>query len=195
MRAEPADVDACARLVADAWCDLDQAAWLVPDRRQRRTILGEVARIHLEHALFYGTVEAISDGTAVAVWFDRYRPLPSPLDYERRLCTVAGSSSHRFAALGKLLDDHRAPDGYEHLAFVAVTPGMRGRGRGRALVRHHLARLDRADVPTYADAATNSSREFYRQLGYIPTCAVEVPNGSRVCLMWRPASGVNDETD
>ncbi|MFY1671258.1 GNAT family N-acetyltransferase [Plantactinospora sp. WMMB334] len=195
VHAEAADVDAVARIIADAWCDLDQAAWLVPNRRERRTILGEVARIHVEHALFYGTVEVLRDGTAVAVWFDRHRPLPPPLDYESRLLAVAGSSSHRFAVLGKQLDMYREPAGYEHLAFVAVTPGLRGRGIGRLLVQHHLARLDRAEVPTYADAATNSAREFYRALGYSPTCAVTVPNGSRICLMWRPVPAVEGGED
>ncbi|MFY1675415.1 GNAT family N-acetyltransferase [Plantactinospora sp. WMMB334] len=179
------DVHRVARLVAEAWCRFDQAAWLVPNRLQRRMILGEVARIHIEHATFYGTVNILADGTAATVWFDRHRPMPPPLDYWSRLADVAGGNVSRFMLLDKLLDGNRPGDGHEELAFVAVASGCRGAGRGRWLVRHHLAKLDNAGITTYAGAATGAAREFYRTLGYRPVHAVPMPDGNRICLMRR----------
>ncbi|MDG4784712.1 GNAT family N-acetyltransferase [Micromonospora sp. WMMD1102] len=188
------DVRRVARLVAEAWCEFDQAAWLVPNRLQRRMILGEVARIHIEHATFYGTVGMLADGTAATVWFDRYRPMPPPLDYWSRLADVAGGNLSRFMLLDKLLDGNRPGEGHEQLAFVAVASGFRKDGRGRRLVRQHLAKLDRAGITTYADAATTVAREFYRSLGYRPVHAIPVPDGSRICLL-RRAPNTGDGTE
>lgn len=193
VAADPADVDWIARLIADSCGEFDQAAWLVPNRRQRRTILGEVARIHVEHAMFHGVVHLLADRSGVAVWFDHHRALPAPPDYGRRLAEVAGSNTRRFVRLDTLLADHRPAAGYERLAVVAVVPGARGQGRGRALVTHHLARLDAAGIPTYAEVATTGGRDFHRRLGYRPTRLVRIPGGSAVCVMHRPAAPDNLE--
>src|SRR4051812_20648505 len=91
IQAGPADVDAVAELIAEAFTTLTVAEWLVDDAIERPKVLTENFRIYVEHALAYGTVDMTADQAAAAVWFPLDRePVPPPADYDRRLAAACG---------------------------------------------------------------------------------------------------------
>ncbi|WP_203861521.1 GNAT family N-acetyltransferase [Plantactinospora mayteni] len=187
VKADYHDKDAVAALIADAFQPLGPVAWLVPDPGQRRPILTANFRILVEHAFFFGVVHILKDRSAVAVWFDRTRPVPPPVDYTRRLAAACEPYTDRFDLLDKLFDIHHPTEPHHHLAFLAVTPDRQCTGRGTALLRHHHETLDRDDVPAYVEASSTGSRDLYARQGYHQRERFRLPDGSTFYPMWRPA--------
>src|SRR5258708_4325357 len=65
-RAQPADADAVAVLVADALHRVAVSAWLVPEPVRRLQVLADVVMLHVEHALAEGMVWVTVDFAAAA---------------------------------------------------------------------------------------------------------------------------------
>ncbi|MFB9238141.1 GNAT family N-acetyltransferase [Plantactinospora siamensis] len=188
VAASPGEARAIADLIASAFADLPQTAWLVPDEHQRPHVLAGNVLIFVDHALQYGSVDLFDDRSGAAVWFDRSTPLPPPYRYQHRLEAVCAPYSSRFRALDELFDTHH-PDGpHHHLTFLAVRPGRQRQGLGTALLNHHHRLLDQTGMPAYLEASSTSSRDLYTRHGY-------QPHGEPFCIpgcpepfwpMWRP---------
>ncbi|MDG4768551.1 GNAT family N-acetyltransferase [Solwaraspora sp. WMMD406] len=181
------DAGPIAELIAEAFQPLDQVAWLVPDPERRREVLAANFRILVEHALFFGEVDLMHDRSAVAVWFNRTRTVPPPVDYERRLADACHPYTDRFQLLDKLFDAHHPTEPHHHLAFLAVSPNKQCAGRGTALLNHHHAQLDHIGLPAYLEASSSGSRDLYARHGYQQRDQFHLPDGSAFYPMWRPA--------
>jgi GNAT superfamily N-acetyltransferase len=132
---------------------------------------------------------AFSYAQMVRVWFHRYRPIPPPASYERRLAAACGADVDRFLSLDKIFDIHRPTENHYHLAFLAVAPEMRHTGRANALLNHHHQRLDSLEQPAYAEAASIEGRDLLAWHGYRPLQPFTLPdNGGRIYPMWRPVA-------
>ncbi|MEU3457770.1 hypothetical protein ABZ671_29895, partial [Micromonospora sp. NPDC006766] len=123
VRARWRDVGWIADLVTDALHPTALGAWLVPDERHRPSVLAAVARIWTEHALLFGDAFLLQDGSAVAVWFHRYRPIPPPARYSDRLAEACGDHQDRFDRLDRALAARRPTEAHLHLALLAA-PGQ-----------------------------------------------------------------------
>jgi GNAT superfamily N-acetyltransferase len=161
------DIDTAASLIAEAFATLPAARWLVSDSTRRIQVLRDQMAILVEHALFHGHVDLLGDRSAVAVWFDRTRPVPPPRDYDQRLQAVCGPDTGRFVDLDTVLDAYH-PHGWahHHLALLAVVPALQRTGRGSALLRHGHAVANHAGLPTYLEASSTGSRDLYLRHGY-----------------------------
>lgn len=167
VRAGAGDARLAAELVAAAFADLPQVAWLVPDPADRFRIMADNLQIFVEHALEHGEVHLLDDHSGVAVWFDNAgEPAPPPKDYEERLAAACAPYTARFEQLDALFEAHHPERPHHHLALLAVRPGRQGGGRGTALLEHHHARLDEAGLPAYLEASTARSRDLYLRHGY-----------------------------
>jgi GNAT superfamily N-acetyltransferase len=189
VRAGAGEARVAAGLVAAAFADLPQVAWLVPDPAERPRILTGNFQIFVDHALDHGVVHLLDDHSGVAVWFDRSSaPTPAPKDYDDRLAAACAPYTERFRTLDELFDAHHPQQPHQHLAFLAVHPGRQGEGLGAALLRHQHTRLDEEGVPAYLEASTARSRGLYLRHGYQPMGApfhladCETP----FWPMWRP---------
>lgn len=120
------DAHSVAALIATAFDTLDVAGWLVRDPTERTRVLYAHVRIFVEHAFDYGTVQRTNDGTAVAVWLRRDRPLPDIADYPRRRWLACGRYNLRFLSLDAAFDYHHPDQPHHHLAFLAVDPQQQG---------------------------------------------------------------------
>lgn len=179
------DVEAVCALVAEAFWPLEASAWLVPEPSARAGVLAANFRIVVEHALEYGTVDLLADGTAVAVWVRRERPIPPPRDYDQRLAVACGQHVDRFRILDDLFEAHHPPQPHHHLALLAVRPEYQGTGRGTALLDHHHVQLDFLVLPSYLEAASWRSAELYARNGYRRRPSFALPNGASFHPMWR----------
>ena len=68
ITATEADTSTLSQVIADAFGDLPQSQWLIPDPDARREILPGYFRILVEHALATGTVHTTADRSAAALW-------------------------------------------------------------------------------------------------------------------------------
>lgn len=196
-QATPADVGMVADLVAGAFHPLRASQWLVPEPEVRQaTMAGQFALI-VEHALAFGHVDLLADGSGAAVWFHRTEPIPAPADYDRRLDAACGEHTDRFRILDALFEANHPAEPHHHLAMLAVTSDRQGAGCGTLLLRHHHSALDDQGIPGYLEAAGVRSARLYHQEGYRPRGEpFALPNEAFFYPMWRtparPAFGVPD---
>jgi ribosomal protein S18 acetylase RimI-like enzyme len=164
--ADPGDVGLLADVIADAFFDLPPSVWLVAEPDMRIEILRNYFALQVEHAFKYGHVDMLEDKSAVAVWFHHTSIVPEPDDYPRRLRAACKNWTERFLRMEQLLHAGMPEDPLHHLAFLAVSTGKRGTGRGTALLAHHLADLDRAGLLAYLEAASKPLTGYYEQVGF-----------------------------
>jgi GNAT superfamily N-acetyltransferase len=188
--ADVADFEALSQLIADAFHDLPQSCWLIPDQDARRAIMPGYFRIYVEHALAQGVVHTTPGRAGVALWLPVgvHPPPPGP-DYAARLAAATQPWTDRFRAFDATLECHHpAGTAHHHLAILAVRPGRQGRGTGTALLRAHHAALDDAGMPAYLEAADLRSRQLYLRHGYAlqPDAPFHLPGGGPAMWpLWR----------
>ncbi|GAB3188993.1 hypothetical protein FHX75_111397 [Micromonospora palomenae] len=159
--------------------------WLVPDAAQRLRVLTAVGEIWVEHALFFGDIHVTDDLTAATVGLHRLRPLPPPANYPSRLADAAGPYLQRFRTLDAVLEAHRPADAHHHLAVLATAP-QDAAGLDEVMLTHYLTRIDRTDMPAWAEVTVRNQDLFTRH-GYRPQTPIRLPDGPTLLGMHRPA--------
>jgi GNAT superfamily N-acetyltransferase len=188
--ASAADTDALSQVIADAFHDLPQSAWLIPDPGARRQIFPGYFGLLIEEAMASGTVHTTDGRDGVALWLPPSAQAASqPAGYPARLAAVTGPWADRFTAFDAALDrNHPSGTAYHYLAILAVRPGRQGAGIGSSLLRAYHELLDRKpDTLAYLEAATEQSRRLYRRHGYLPSGVFFLPgDGPAMYPMARP---------
>lgn len=177
-RATPADVDRVADLITLAFHDLPPSRWLVPDPRLRPELTRANFVMWTRHAIDHGHVDLI-DGRAAAVWFHRDQgPIPTPETY---------APKPRFRLMDEVFAAHHPDDDrHHHLVFLAVEPGQQRQGLGTALLDHHHAHLDAANLAAFLEASSPENVEFYLESGYqVVNGPYHLPDGPPLWPMWR----------
>jgi GNAT superfamily N-acetyltransferase len=177
VRADPSSLRDVAHVIAEAFFDLPPSVWLVAEPGMRIEILRAYFALQVEHAFKYGHVDMLEDESAVAVWFHNTRIVPEPADYPRRLREACGNWAERFLRMEQVLHANMPEDPNHHLAFLAVSTGKRGTGRGTALLRHHLTEVDRAGILAYLDAASEPLTGYYQQFRFHRARPLFLPEG------------------
>lgn len=188
--AQEADIDVLSQVIADAFGDLPQSRWLVPDDAARRVIFPRYFRIYVEHAMASGTVHTTTDRAAAALWLPAGTEGASqPGGYDEQLAAATGSWIDRFRAFDATLGHHHpAGTAHQHLAILAVRPGRQGQGTGNHLLRACHDMLDQRGQPAYLEAATLRSTGLYLRHGYVlhPGAPLYLPDGGPAMWpMWR----------
>lgn len=191
-RAQADETATVAAIIAGAFRTLDVAAWLVPDPSRREPALAGQFEILVEHAIENGHVDMYDDGSGVAVWVHvTDGPVPAPVDYARRLADATGDDCQRFTMLDRLFEVYRPAEPHHHLEFLAVIPTRQGRGRGSALLDHHLRHLDSAGCGAYLEATCPASRRLYERHDFTGGEPFRLPDdGPPVWPMWRSPTDV-----
>lgn len=81
----------------------------------------------------------------------------------------------------------RPPQPYWYLYMLAVAPGARGTGRGTALLRHGLERVDGDGVAAHLESTTPASRRLYERLGFSLAATLDAPPLPVYWALTRPA--------
>ncbi|WP_214105673.1 GNAT family N-acetyltransferase [Acrocarpospora catenulata] len=181
------DADAAGELIAGTFSRDSISAWLIPPQERRLPIQREFFTMYARHALDHGTIYgAYEDGglSGVAVWFTA--PYPDVPDLEERLTDVAGEFAPRYGILGELMDKLHPHEPHHHLAFIALRPGLTGRGLGTRLLDEHHRLLDAQGTPAYLEASSEASRRLYLRHGYVDMPEIlQLPDGPVMYPMWR----------
>jgi ribosomal protein S18 acetylase RimI-like enzyme len=185
------EVPALGELIAVSFNHLGPNLYLVPPLVDRVPVHAEFFALLTEVAAEHGRVDVIDgpDGpVATAVWFDYTRPVPEPVDFDKRLAALAGPYRAHFDALGELFTTHHPHGPHWHLSFLAVHPSRQGAGLGSALMRRTHADLDRAGLPAYLEATNDDNVRLYRRAGYrdLDPFEINLPDGTPFFRMGRP---------
>jgi len=189
--ATTADIDVIAELITQSFRPLSATVYLAPDPDTRDAIMRPYFRLFAEHAVesATGTAQVVhSDARVVGAALWSAPNDPDPDRYQQRLAAIAGDALDRFHRFDALMH-HPAPDGPHHyLAFLAVAPGMQGRGIGSTLLSHHHRAIDSdAEAKGAHLVASNAdSARLYARHGYAHTAQVVLPNNGRMYAMVRP---------
>lgn len=186
VRATEDDVPNVARLVAEAFCPLRAAQWVVPDPARRQAAIAGRVGILVEHALRHGHVDLLADGSAVAVWLHHQWPSAVPPNLNAPLDTECGPFADRFRTMRTWFEAHHPPQPHHHVAVLAVRPERQGTGRGTRLLRAHHQVLDAGGIPSYLEVAGIRGANLCDREGYRLFAEPFGPPGTTLFYpMWR----------
>lgn len=192
--ATPDDDQVIGRILAQAFAQDPQTRWLfdLPGHRERRLPgyythltrwkyrpLGRVQVAEIDHAVVAAALWLPPDAAASSM--RRQLALAPRLirAFGRRL--PAGLAVQRAAAPARPREPHW------YLGLVGTAPSHRGLGVGSALLRHQLATIDAAGLPTYLESSSPANVPVYAHFGFDVCGQVDVPDGApELTAMWRP---------
>jgi GNAT superfamily N-acetyltransferase len=168
VRADQADQEALAQVIAAAFCDLAPSHWLVANPAERRKIFPAYFALLVEQALAEGLVHTTADRDSAALWLPGGPDASDESgDYDARPAAVIGERADRFRTFeAALASRHPADLVHMHLAILAVRPDRQGKGIGTALLNAYHQVLDQNGLPAYLEASDLRTRRLYLRHGY-----------------------------
>jgi GNAT superfamily N-acetyltransferase len=175
IQADLADVPGVAAVIANAFWDLPQSRWIVPDDTERRRTFFNWCVLQVEDAVNFGTVHAwVTPGREIhgaALW--RWAPGltdgPNPGEYDERLAEATDLWVDRYRQFEQAVEKNAPPDGTAqvHLWMIGVREEHRSAGIGSHLLGMMHEALDGSHYTAYLEAADLRSRALYLRTGYI----------------------------
>lgn len=192
------DHDRIASLFAGAFAATPLAQWLVPEPDRRADYLSTffdtvvAAALYDSHAVMHTT----ADGSAAALWHTQHAPpdTVAPGDPIGDLSLLADlgvadgdtSMPERVSVLQALLIELRPNARHYRLSYLAVDPGRRSQGLGRALLAHQLHHLDIARIASHAVSDTTPALVVLALTGYATQPPVPFGDSTLVWRHYRP---------
>jgi GNAT superfamily N-acetyltransferase len=180
--ATPGDLDAVARVFAEALAPDPMIAWPFPPRATVDDVTA-LFEILLHHA--YGSLDVIwvvGDGgvDGAAAWLPpeqvrRFEEIE--IATRPRIEALTDDGGARYAVFWDWLGEHLPAEPCWFLDILAVRASARGRGLASALVRHGLARAHGDGQPAFLETANPANVPMYEHLGFRVVEASEAPDG------------------
>jgi GNAT superfamily N-acetyltransferase len=191
-RADLADHDPLAGMLARSFLDDPVIEWFFPDPAQRARRVGRFfAEIVLGGGLSASTeVYTTDDRDAAAVWAppDQWRiSLGRQLVLLPRYVSIASLrwAPSRLTAFNQIEARHPKQPPHWYLSTLGTDPERQGKGLGSALLADVLGRGDDAGLPAYLESSKEANVPFYERHGFAVTETFDLPHGPRLWLMWR----------
>jgi ribosomal protein S18 acetylase RimI-like enzyme len=171
--AGPADVDAVAADLSDAFADDVMFDWFLRADAGRDAARGRFFRFLMRNmAINVGRIERPASGGAAAVWlpFEAVGPTPLPM-LIRAAPTILSATGFgrvlRLLALMEDMDKHHPMDRpHAYLWFLGVARAAQGRGIGSRLLKVATDRLDAQRMPAYLETQTERNVALYIRHGF-----------------------------
>jgi GNAT superfamily N-acetyltransferase len=179
--ARPGDVPALADTFAAAFSDDVMIRWPMPEATP--AALAEFFRVILAPYAESGVLWKIGGCDGGAAWLPpglagRFAGIEQST--RAAISPLTGDGGARYAAFWDWLDGHLPGGPCWFLDVVGVAPGAQGRGLGRALVRHGLARARAGGCPAFLETGTARNVPFYESLGFGVVGEQQAPGGGPV---------------
>lgn len=187
VSADASHAPALAALIAASFDELEVARWQIRDSVERQIGFTALFHDYVCHTLAAGgTVEMMSDISAVALWAPLSgKPTEPPKQLEGPLAAALGPQAvDRIYAFDIALHAAEPTEACWKLAILAVRPDRQRQGLGSALLRHRLAVLDSLRMPAYLEASDDDSRRLYERHGFMMLREINF-DGPPMTAMWR----------
>lgn len=168
-------INAASKVCALAFENDPQAAYIIPDKSQRRGALLRLFRFALKYGILNGECYAASeDLKGIALWLPSektglniYRLVRSGLfslynTIDRKIIARYVRCFYHSASIQK----GSVPGRHCYLFLLAVRPASQGKGYGSALLKAMLDRLDREKLPCYLTTHNETNVPIYERHGF-----------------------------
>lgn len=196
-RAQPTDVEACARLLADAFLDDAVLGQIVRgDERRRERLADLFVTAMAPSSIPAGTVDIArrepgGEIVGVADWHPPVAPDGVRIRTVRQIPrTLRALQLRNLPAVARTLRRFRQftpPFPHWHLAQIGV--GAPSLGVGSQLLEYRLAEVDASGLPAYLESTSPSSRRLYERHGFRSLGTIALDSDVQVTPMLRPAHG------
>lgn len=171
---DPSKIQAATSTISEAFYDDPMFELVLPDKTTRMQYLTPLTEFMLKLVMNNGQVDSIAGTGGVALWMP-----PGKTDLSPGQIMKAGglklpfrTGFGPFMRLMRMLDKGSAthkkavPVPHWYLAMVAVEPSQQGKGLGKALIEHGLARADADRVPCYLETSNERNLPLYERSGF-----------------------------
>ncbi|MEW2015331.1 GNAT family N-acetyltransferase [Rhodococcus sp. NPDC076796] len=191
--ARPNDIDRCAHVLAEAFCDDPLMVGIWPRERARHTALPSYFATSLRHfhlsggGVRYASTEA-GEVSAVSVWDGPSLWKPPTATTLRALPGLVAALRARTAMalrIRAILDAHHPVARHWYLANVGSATAHRGLGAAKELIADKLAQCDENSLAAYLVCTDPANVTYYEKFGFTVSERFSLPNGSNLASMWR----------
>jgi len=165
--------------------------WILPDPVERTALTPLFFQPFVDLVLAEGQAHITEDRTGTALWLD-VDTSAEPADdggvfRDGFTKTLGDENARRFFVLDELFSaNHPSHESHAYLLFAGVRRENQAVGLGSALLKHHVAELDRTERPAYLEASSARNAALYRRLGFTKVNdGLSLPDGPTVYPMWR----------
>lgn len=192
--ATPADTQAVAKILADAFADDPFNRWFL---RADTGYADALLRMYLYLAsedIPAGRVFLTGDGLAAAQWQPPGPPQPAMTWWQKLALAPLIMRNTGVARAGRLLrlisfmEAHHPREPHHYLFLLGVTRAAQGHGLGSALLEATLAQVDADGLPAYLENSNPKNTRLYERHGFAVTKEASPAPGAPVMqFMWRGA--------
>jgi GNAT superfamily N-acetyltransferase len=165
-------------------------AWAFPDPERR------MAQYRLWWALFVHSglprnwIWMSADRGAAALWVPPNQPELNEEDEARVEPLVrellGAHADDVFTLLDRFDANHPRHTPHYYLSLLGTHPDHRGHGKGMALLRENLERIDEEGFPVYLESSNPVNHHRYERLGFVQVGEFSAPGGGpTAACMWR----------
>ncbi|MFT4245966.1 MAG: N-acetyltransferase [Micrococcaceae bacterium] len=182
-QATKADIESCAKILANAFKDDPVVADILPgkhNRVQRLTIMfGAIMRTTVPHSGVIDIAREAADKPiiGVAIWENpekstffwiKVKEIPNFLKAIGIRNIVSALS------VLKIFKKYSPSEKHWYLSDIAVSPNARGLGVGSALLEYRLNKIDKTALPAYLESTTAANRRLYERYGFEKVDTIEL---------------------
>lgn len=187
--ATPADVDAVARMVAEAFAT--DPAWSFIIGRDNPSAMSAFARTLLVARISRRTAWVTDDCGAVAMWDRKSLDVAVDDDHAARWAAFRAEVGEdiwsRLEAYDAAVTAVAPERPYWYLGVLATHPDLHGRGLATAVLRPGLEAADAAGWDCWLETSTPGNKAFYAGRGFTDAVPFDIPGGAPSWWLRRPA--------
>ena len=187
--ATPADVDAVARMVAEAFAT--DPAWSFIIGRDNPSAMSAFARTLLVARISRRTAWVTDDCGAVAMWDRKSLDVAVDDDHAARWAAFRAEVGEdiwsRLEAYDAAVTAVAPPQPYWYLGVLATHPDLHGRGLASAVLRPGLDAADADGWDCWLETSTPGNKAFYAGRGFTDAVPFDIPGGAPSWWLRRPA--------
>ncbi len=173
------DINQFADTFGAAMFDDPMIRWPLPREVSVESVIAMTKPI-VSMYLEVGSAWMLEDGLAVASWVAphaaaRFAELEQPT--RAAVAAYTDDNGVRYGQFWDWLAGHIPSEPCWFMDLVAVHPSARGRGLGRRLIEHGLAKAREDDLPTFLETAQRSNVAYYERFGFGVVGEKQAPGG------------------
>ena len=181
----PADQDLAVDVIVRAFSKDPVAQWFYPELEQYREYFPKFVRAFAGAAFAHGRVHCIDGFLGAALWLAPGAHVDGDILASLLQQSIGENRKAEAFALIEQMEQRHPPEAHWYLPMIGVDPAHHSQGYGSVLLKHALARCDRAGKPSYLEASSTASARLYERHGFEPLGTIQVGSSPPLFPMLR----------